>query len=290
VSHALAAHLAQGLTTVCRCWLIRRHDGMTLGFTDHDAPLRFEGVTFRPQAGLSAGSLMQGTGLAVDNAEAVGVLSDDAISTQDLEAGRYDRAEVTVWLVNWNDLAQRRVVFAGTLGEVRRGDGAFRVELRGLTEGLNRAAGQAYVRHCSAVLGDRRCGFDLGQPGYRAEWRPVRAERGERFFFEQRAGFQPRWFERGRLFVLSGSGAGLEGVIKHDKTDKAGRRIIELWEPIRAVVETGDLIRLEAGCDKRAETCRSKFANLRNYRGFPSVPGEDWLVAIPAARADVEAG
>jgi len=38
-----------------------------------------------------------------------------------------------------------------------------------------------------------------------------------------------------------------------------------------------------AGCDKRAETCREKFQNLVNFQGFPTIPGEDWLMAYPAA-------
>ena len=88
----------------------------------------------------------------------------------------------------------------------------------------------------------------------------------------------------------SAGSSGVEGVIKHDQTDAAGRRIIELWEPVRAEIVPGDLVRLEAGCDKRSETCRSKFANIANFRGFPFVPGEDWLVAIPAMQPGVEAG
>jgi uncharacterized phage protein (TIGR02218 family) len=40
---------------------------------------------------------------------------------------------------------------------------------------------------------------------------------------------------------------------------------------------------LEAGCDKRAETCRLKFANFLNFRGFPHVPGEDWLASYPTS-------
>ncbi|MCB1396167.1 MAG: phage BR0599 family protein, partial [Rhodobacteraceae bacterium] len=43
----------------------------------------------------------------------------------------------------------------------------------------------------------------------------------------------------------------------------------------------GDTIRLTAGCDKRFETCRIKFANTLNFRGFPHVPREDWLMATP---------
>jgi uncharacterized phage protein (TIGR02218 family) len=290
VSAGLAAHLAGGLTTVCRCWRVRRRDGLVLGFTDHDGPLAFDGVDFLPGAGLSAAALAQGTGLAVDNGEAMGVLSADAISAEDLEAGRYDGAEVAVWLVNWERVAERQMLFAGSIGEVRRGGGAFHAELRGLSEALNRAGGRAYMRHCPAVLGDRSCRFDLTQPGYRVAWVPVEIERGQRFVFAHGGGVQPRWFERGRLYVLAGAGAGLEGVIKHDQTDARGRRVIELWEPVRAAVLAGDQVRLEAGCDKRADTCRSKFANLENFRGFPFVPGEDWLIAIPATQPGVMAG
>ncbi len=45
---------------------------------------------------------------------------------------------------------------------------------------------------------------------------------------------------------------------------------------------TGDLIRVEAGCDKRLETCRFKFNNILNFQGFPHIPGEDWLMSYPS--------
>jgi uncharacterized phage protein (TIGR02218 family) len=269
---------------------VRRKDGVTFGFTDHDEALGFDGVVFAPGAGLSAGALLQGTGLAVDNAEATGILTADAISTEDLEAGRFDGAAVTVWLVNWARVAERQVLFAGTLGEVRRGGGAFRAELRGLTEGLNRVGGFAYVRDCTAVLGDGRCRFNRAAPGFRFDWTPIEAERGQRFVFAHGGAVQQRWFERGRLTVLTGAAAGLEGVIKHDQTDAAGRRIIEVWEPVRAAVMPGDMVRLEAGCDRRIETCGAKFANVANFRGFPFIPGEEWLLAIPATHPGTEAG
>ena len=43
---ALQAHLATCATTVCRAWAVTRNDGVVLGFTDHDAPLAFEGIGF----------------------------------------------------------------------------------------------------------------------------------------------------------------------------------------------------------------------------------------------------
>jgi uncharacterized phage protein (TIGR02218 family) len=44
----------------------------------------------------------------------------------------------------------------------------------------------------------------------------------------------------------------------------------------------GDRVRLVAGCDRRDETCRGKFRNFMNFRGFPHVPDEDWITAWPA--------
>ncbi len=37
-----------------------------------------------------------------------------------------------------------------------------------------------------------------------------------------------------------------------------------------------------AGCDKRASICRERFNNLMSFRGFPTIPGEDFLTACPA--------
>jgi len=38
---------------------------------------------------------------------------------------------------------------------------------------------------------------------------------------------------------------------------------------------------LVAGCDKRMETCRLKFNNFLNFQGFPDLPNEDWMMAVP---------
>ena len=153
----LHAHLAGGLGTVARCWAVTRADGISLGFTDHDRDLAFEGQSFRADTGLSAKTLQQATGLSVDNSEAMGALRDDALSEADIEAGRFDGAEVVCWLVNWQDVSQRRMLFRGSIGEIRRAGGAFHAELRGLTEALNRPLGRSFQKPCSAVLGDAAC-------------------------------------------------------------------------------------------------------------------------------------
>lgn len=278
----MKAHLATGSTTLARAFSVIRKDGVVMGFTDHDRDLYFDGVLFRADTGLTARALQMGTGLAVDNSEAFGALRSDAITEDDILAGRYDGAEVRGWLVNWADVSVRALQFCGSLGEITRSAGAFTAELRGLSERLNQPQGRIYQARCSAVLGDLACGFDLTQPGYSDERAVEGVDDARVFRFAAFAGFDDRFFEKGRFQVLSGRAAGLIGMIKNDRVAVTGGRTVELWQALGIEPEAGDLVRIEAGCDKRTDTCRLKFANFINFRGFPAIPGEDWLMSFPA--------
>lgn len=284
----LHAHLADGPTTVARCWALTRSDGQRYGFTDHDRDLAFDGLIFRAGSGLTALALQQSTGLSVDNSEAMGALSGASLSEADIEAGRFDGAELLAWLVNWADVSQRRVTFRGTIGEIRRGDGAFHAEFRGLTEALNVPLGRVYQNPCSAVLGDADCRFDLGAPGYTYEGAVLAVEDQRRFELGTLPGFEVGWFARGRLEMLDGAGAGLGAAVKRDRMQD-GVRVIELWEPLRARLATGDRCRVVAGCDRRMETCRLKFDNLLNFQGFPDIPEDDWVL-VHASRSVATGG
>ncbi|MDE3237349.1 MAG: DUF2163 domain-containing protein [Paracoccaceae bacterium] len=278
---ALFAHLATGTTTVARAWAVTRADGLVLGFTDHDRDIAFDGIAFRASSGMTASALLQTTGLAIDNAVAMGALSDASVTEADIVAGRFDGARVQIWLVNWADVSQRALQFTGHFGQLTRGAGAFHAELRGLTEGLNAPQGQVYQTTCGAVLGDGRCRFDMSQTGYATEVAVEGVTGGRVFRFARLAGFEDRWFERGRLVVLSGAARGLVGIVKNDRL--AEDRMVELWQALGAQIVPGDRVRIEAGCDKLAATCRLKFANLSNFRGFPDIPGTDWLTSYPVS-------
>lgn len=277
---AFLAHAATGATTFCRAWALTRRDGLRLGFTDHDGDLLFDGLEFRARTGMTAKALQETTGLSVDNSEAAGALSDTGIAEADLLAGRFDDAEIRVWLVNWADPAQRIERFRGSLGEISRAGGAFKAELRGQTDRLNQAQGRVFQRHCAASLGDGRCGVDLDGPGRSALVALAAVDDQGRLRLSGLGAFADGWFERGRILVQGGVAAGLVAAIKSDRPEGA-ERALALWSPLPAGLVAGDLLRLEAGCDKRAETCREKFFNFLNFRGFPHIPGEDWLASYP---------
>ena len=100
-----------------------------------------------------------------------------------------------------------------------------------------------------------------------------------------------RWFERGAVHVVSGGAAGAQVKIKSDK-QVAGTddRELQIWSAARRRLSIGDSVKLYAGCDKRFDTCRIKYRNGANFQGFPDVPGDDWMVAVPTSRSTLSGG
>jgi uncharacterized phage protein (TIGR02218 family) len=276
----LQARLDGGATRLCRCWLVRRRDGVELGFTDHDRDLTFDAVVFRASSGMDASALVSATGLSVDNAQAAGALSSASVSEDDIRAGRYDDAEIRHWLVDWERPDLRVLLFSGHFGEIRRSDGAFEVELRGLAEALNAPVGRTVLRTCDRALGDARCRFDTSLPGFWGEG-VVESGSAADFVASGLDGFAAGWFVGGGLTWLTGDNAGEKGSVKVDRSVAGGVRRLGLWQNAGKPIAEGDCFKVVAGCDKRAETCRAKFDNFLNFRGFPHLPGDDWVTAYP---------
>ena len=263
------------VTTRCRCWKVERRDGTVFGFTDHDRDLEFGGVVFRAGSGLDASVVEASTGLSVDNAQAVGALSDASLSEADILGGKFDGAEVWHWIVDWQDVAARRLVFRGTIGEIRRGAFGFEAELRGLAEALNLPLGRSYLRQCDRIFGDAKCGVDLA--AFTAQGTVVECST-RRVVLDGLAGFAGKWFENGVLRWPDGG----ETLVKADTLDGA-RRVLDFFEEVRVPVAAGVVVDAVAGCDKRMASCKAKFGNLANFRGFPHIPGEDRVTAYPVS-------
>ena len=273
MDEVLAAHLASGTTTLCWCWKLLRKDGVVIGFTDHDRDLTLDGVVYAARSGFSGTEIEEALGLSPDNLETAGALSADAISEADLAAGRFDGATAQIWLVNWNDTTQRHLLRAGTLGEVTRDGQAFQAELRGLSHALSLPKGRIFQHGCDAVPGDARCGVDLTQANFRALATITVADEGGRVFAVNGIGnYADGWFTRGLARLSSGE----ELEIKSHRD-----AVIELWRTPSALPQTGDAVTLLAGCDRAFATCRDKFANTDNFRGFPHMPGNDYLATYP---------
>lgn len=202
IPEEMAARVESGAATLCHAWVLRRADGVAMGFTDHDRDLDLGEVVCRAASGWTAGAAESAVGLGAGSATVAGGLDDAAIADADVEAGLYDRAGVELWRVDWRRPELRVRLWVGRLAKIRREGAGFSAELEGPLARLEKVVGRTLGRDCDAVLGDGRCRVDV--------------------------------------------------------------------EAFPGTV-----------CDKRFSTCVGTFANGANFQGFPEIPGDDFLTAVP---------
>lgn len=286
---AFQARLDTGVTTLAHCWKLTRRDGVVQGFTDHDDDLVVDEVTYRAGTGFTSSEAASRFDLSVDGAEIAGALSDDALNEGDLAAGRYDAASVETWLVDWSDVSLRVLMARSTLGEVKREGQAFSAELRGLADRLSQQSGRLFTVRCSADLGDARCRFDFVAAGLQGGGSVASIESASTIIAAGLDTFVEGVFSGGKLTWISGANDGLSVEIKEHRT-ASGHARLSLWQAMPEVIASGDSFTITAGCDKRFMTCRDRFSNAVNFRGFPHIPGNDFVIASPDAGAGNDGG
>lgn len=270
ISAELAAHLAGDATTTCHAWRVTRADGVVLGFTDHDEDLAVDGTLCRAASGFSPSDNEAESGMAANASEVQGGFSSDTIAEDELAAGRFDHARVELFLVNWADPSQFTRLDARELGEVTRAGGAFTAELRSMAHRLDQPQGRVYGRRCDASLGDGRCRVLLSafQSAATVSGQRDRSHLTVTGLVERESGF----FDQGSLRFADGSTA----MIERHVAEEGGAGRLTLWLPLERDVAESEAVVLTAGCDKSFTTCRARFANGLNFRGFPHMPGSDF--------------
>ena len=274
ISTDLRNHIAQGTTTLANFWKITRQDGTVMGFTDHDQNITYDSVEYKASTGFSPTDVALKSDMSVSNLEVEGVLDSSAITEPDLHAGVYDYAGVEVFMLNYKDLTQGTLQLKrGILGEVSRSKGRFVAEVRGMSQHLQTNIGRIYIPQCDAIFADSRCGLDKASFTGSDD---VTSVTSNQVFFAVGAVFgDNEAYRNGELTWVTGSNAGLTFEVK--EVNATSNEVI-LSLPAPYAIQIGDVFSITQGCDKLVETCRDRFNNIANFRGFPHLPGLDGLM------------
>lgn len=271
-------HLGSEVTTICRCWIIERSDGSKIGFTDHDQDIFLEGVSCERDAGAEPSGVEERIGLNINSAEVSGALQSEYIKADDIHAGLYDNARVKIFIVNWSAPSQYFLDHVYLVGNITQEDGLYRMELRGLLSQLDQTQGKHFIKRCQADLGDERCRVSLEESQFSAIGSISQTSSSLLFTVTGLDSYDAGWFRSGRLTWTQGANVGKSvQVTEHSKITSAV--ILQLWEPQSAQVSIGDKFRILTGCDKLFSTCKQKFSNTNNFRGFPHMPGNQIILS-----------
>jgi len=305
-SPALQEHFGQDCTTLAVLWKVLRSDGVIMGFTTHDQDISYQAaedsapVLYWAATGLSNTASESGSDMSVDNVEVTAFLDSSALSEADIEANVYDNAQIWQRVVNWADLTMGDMIQrVGFLGTVKMVNGMFTAELRGLTQKLTTAIGSTYGPICRAELGSNPTNDD-------GSWRPwyCNVNLSE---YEQNGTVESSpdamtlvpasglveigssspteaagagWFDNGLLTFTSGA---LQGRTFDIKTWDGTQFNMFLPFPIQP--QPGDNFTVTPGCDNTlSNTGCLKFNNAANFRGEPTIPGQDLVLNYPNAK------
>jgi uncharacterized phage protein (TIGR02218 family) len=281
ISAELLAHYAQETTTLARLWKVTRRDGTVLGFTDHDAAITYDGLTYAVTSSFDASAIGTSAALNVDHLEATGLLALGAVEAADIEAGLWDKAAVVLMEVNHADMTMgHNTLRFGEVGEVQRQGQYFTVELRGLAQYLQNRIGRIVAPACDADLGDARCGVDLEAMRLAGS---VASAASQRQFVPDTMSDDPvdGYFTYGIVTWVSGLNAGLSMEVKQHTVDSDGA-LFELQLDMPYAIEAGDTFTAVPGCNKvgRDGDCKIKFDNYVNFRGFEDLPGAHKVLLV----------
>ncbi len=287
---AFRDHLNGEATTVAYCWKLTSTAGKMLGFTNHDQSLFFAGTAYTPGIGADGTQALAQADFQAGQQEALGILSSDDLSEQDLTAGLWDNAQVEVYLVNWQEPeAQHHLLRRGALGEVSRDASIFRAEFRSIAARLSETKGRQLSHQCHADLGDSKCGVDLTSPAYMKHVSIIRQEGSNRLVIEGQSDVSAGWWSHGKLTFVAGPYINHPlRILNHSKEE--GLHKVALWAPLVLEQSFPVSAKVFTGCDKSWGTCQAKFQNSDSFRGFPHMPGNDFILAGPASQSGANNG
>jgi uncharacterized phage protein (TIGR02218 family) len=280
----LAVKLASGVTTLARAWRFTRSDGLVLGITDHDRDLWVDGTKCVASSGLLGQATETDLTLAPGRTSLSGALDVAAITQDDLKLGRWDHAKVEAFLVDWQDDFPPFALWTGTISAVQWRGSGFEIDISGPEAELAREIGRMFQRTCDADLGDIRCGVDMTNPA-RSATTPLLEMTSDRLLIvTPQATLAMAALKGGKVMFTSGACAGWWTNVA-DVRSTGGQMgtqwLVHLASPVPIVPQAGDQVRLDLGCDKLFSTCKSRFDNALNFRGCPTMPGNDSVFAGP---------
>lgn len=258
-----------------KCYLLERVDGTTFRFTDHNREIEYDGNTYTPVGGMSVSAEQKLEKLGPSNQEVIGILSDVAITHEDLMKGLYQEAKITIYILDykypWAGVFNT-MVFWITNTEFT---GEFwKATIEGLGRWLAYPKGFTYTRTCRHTLGDAQCGVDTS--ALKASKNVTQVDNIRRIFRTTGLAQANDYFTNGLVTWTSGNNDGHSCEVKDFST---ANDIIELHLNAPYDIEVGDGFDIYPGCDKTFATCKDKFSNGDNFGGFPFIPGTDRVIS-----------
>lgn len=276
ITSALEDHFKQDVTSLAMCFDIERRDGTVLGFTNHDKPIEYDGVTYDPFSSAAMFNLEQLMTTEADNMEMSIAFDDKYITKEEIQRGEYDHAFMRIFFINHQDPDQGILkLTSGYLGTAEIKEYGAKAEMMSLANALQTEIGCKYSYKCRATWADEECGFN--EDDFKVTG-TVDTASDKKTFTDPDRDEAENYFKYGVVKFTSGDN---EGWTREVKAFKDGQ--FDLLFAFPFDIAEDDEYEALPGCSNYPEDCKNKFGenNIANYRGEPFLPGRDEVGKYP---------
>ena len=282
LSAGLITHVATATHTRAHMVRLDLVDGTSIGITDHDIDIAFNlgdgSITYSASTGVLASDIVLKAGFDADNCELQGPIGS-TVTRAAILGGRYNRARVRIFEVNWNSLADGAIkLLQGSIAQANVISGKFSFQVRSDVDYLNQTIGRLITPYCKHDLGDANCQFAL----VAVVGTVTAVTDAMRFTVSFTGSYANDYFNLGTVEATSGTLAGTQPVEIFDWTSGGAKTLFTPLAEAPAIADTFDMKR---GCGKTRTICRDTFSNVVNFGGFPEVPGSDQVLKYPIPSA-----
>ncbi len=263
-------------TNLVRCWKFTLKNNEILSFTTASEDFTYDGIQYNHISADDVKDLESNLDIENDSFQFSNLISSDLINSNDILSGKYDGAKVEIFIVDLLNLDKGKVsLLNGKISDIQLKNNIFIANVNGLKNELNKIIGDVYSPICRACFCDNKC--KLNKNNFTFSGNISNIKDNTTFYTDD------------SIIISKGDGYFTNGVIEFTSGNNNGQKteikqfssgLFILASELPYALEINDSFNILAGCDKKFETCCSRFNNAINFRGEPHLPGIELLLKV----------
>lgn len=276
--HLSTGFNSQTVLTLVRCVKITTFDNTVYTFNEGDFDIVVDGLTYTAGGLSDPTAVAKKADLSADNINIKALIDTSEITESDLITGKFDNAEVLVFIINWlkvpATIPDDSILLRGFVGDLELTENTFTLKVDDISVKLLTKATYKASPTCHYGFGSPECGVNTAPLTYTGvvqaafpiiEFNLIKISPSE----------PTLQLEEGILTFTSGVLNGLSFTISDSNIVTTVDHRITIYEKFPFLPASLDTLTIVAGCRKTITECRS-YNNFERFGGVPAL-NENWM-------------
>lgn len=267
ISGSFKNYLENDSIILKKCFKIKLKNGIVLAFTDFSEDIEFESISYK-SFGIDNKKYSNFSDITTDDTEVIATIDDSNIKKEFILSNDFDDAEIDIFFVNTEHLDYGSIILtSGFIDSVSTVEDRIYFNIKGKLSLLEKTIGDTYSPLCRAKFCSKKCSLDI--LNYKFTGKITNVIEDTVFYTDSSTikSKEKDYFKYGYLEFTSGENTGRTIEIKQSESGN-----ITISTSLPKKIKIDDSFDIFTGCDKKFETCCSKFNNAINFRGEPDLP------------------